>query len=86
MSIVDPIGEFQEVTWQQGPLKASDDPQPPNIVLIVVDDLGLNDITFYVVLPVAVYQHLTLILLYQPAYIFQMAMRVMLLARLLVLR
>ena len=35
------------MTWQQGPLKASDDPQPPNIVLIVVDDLGFNDIKLY---------------------------------------
>jgi len=47
MSFTDPIGDFQEVTWQQGPATASDDPQPPNIVLIVVDDLGFNDITFY---------------------------------------
>ena len=39
-SIVNPVGEFQEVTWQAGPTEASSDDRPPNIVLIVADDLG----------------------------------------------
>ena len=45
---VSPIGENQPVTWEQGPSaspsKDNDVDRLPNIVLIVVDDLGFNDI------------------------------------------
>ncbi|MEJ2178017.1 MAG: sulfatase-like hydrolase/transferase [Gammaproteobacteria bacterium] len=42
---LDPIGEYQEVTWEQGPDTRESD--KPNLLLIVVDDLGFNDVTFY---------------------------------------
>ena len=42
---LDPIGEFQEVTWEQGPVTRESD--KPNVLLIVVDDFGFNDLTFY---------------------------------------
>ena len=53
--IVAPVGENQAVVWEQGPTEprsatqSTSDAveQPPNVVLIVVDDLGFNDITFY---------------------------------------
>jgi len=42
-------GPSREVTWQQGPAvaAASQAGRPPNVVLIVADDLGFNDITYY---------------------------------------
>ena len=41
----DNVGHNQEIVWQQGPDTRSDD--RPNVIVIVADDLGINDMTDY---------------------------------------
>ncbi len=48
-SFVNPVGPNQEVAWTKGPDVAvtAPDERPPNIIFIVTDDMGFNDISYY---------------------------------------
>ncbi|MBB4631418.1 sulfatase-like hydrolase/transferase [Sphingosinicella soli] len=41
------IAAYSPITWQQGPATAPEGDRPPNIIFILADDLGINDITAF---------------------------------------
>jgi arylsulfatase A-like enzyme len=44
-AIMDPVQPTREIVWEKGPDAPLAGDRPPNIILIVADDLGYNDIT-----------------------------------------
>lgn len=48
-NIMDPVGPHQEVQWRSGetPSTSTTASRKPNIIFIVTDDMGFNDISYY---------------------------------------
>jgi arylsulfatase A-like enzyme len=43
----EPIAENRPIVWNKGPAAAAQGKRPPNVILILADDLGMNDISLY---------------------------------------
>ena len=49
LDITDPISKENPVNWSSGPNESNSEPseRPPNIILILADDVGFNDLSLY---------------------------------------
>ena len=47
-AVIDPVQPNREIFWNEGPAEAAQSPadRAPNIIVILVDDMGFNELTY----------------------------------------